>query len=475
MPDVTEPRTEALNLFGLPAGFVWGAATSAFQIEGGADQRGRSIWDRFGEEPGHIVDGADALVACDHLKRYQRDVALLRELGVDAYRFSISWPRVQPGGRGPLAPRGLAFYDRLIDELLGAGITPWVTLYHWDLPEELQNIGGGWAGRGIVDAFVDYAVSVHAAFGDRVRFWATLNEPWCSAWLGYGSGLDAPGVRDHAHAAGAAHHLLLAHGRAVAAMRAQAPADHRFGILLNLSPVAADPRLSADVAPRLARAVRRIDALHNRWWLDALFTGQYPDDAYALLERYLDGLVTADDLAEIGEPVDFLGINYYNDTLVTLAATVRRDDVGEYPGVGEAQIADPSSGVTSMGWPITPEGLRRVLVRVAHEYPAAPSLVVTANGSAWADPPEALAVTGPVPDPRRVAYLRAHLRAVTQAVAEGVDVRGYFAWALIDSFEWSCGFTQRFGLVRVDYATLERRLRTSFVTYRDLIASTRPA
>jgi beta-glucosidase len=358
-------------------------------------------------------------VACDHLKRYQRDVALLRELGVDAYRFSISWPRVQPGGRGPLA-RGLAFYDRLIDELLGAGITPWVTLYHWDLPEELQNIGGGWAGRGIVDAFVDYAVSVHVAFGDRVRFWATLNEPWCSAWLGYGSGLDAPAATTRA---GASHHLLLAHGRSVAA---GAGTDHRFGILLNLSPVAADPRLSADVAPRLARAVRRIDALHNRWWLDALFTGQYPDDAYALLERYLDGLVTADDLAEIGEPLDFLGINYYNDTLVTLAAPVQRDDVGEYPGIGEAQIADPSSGVTSMGWPITPEGLRRVLVRVAHEYPAAPALVVTANGSAWADPPEALAVTGPVPDPRRVAYLRAHLRAVTQAVAEGVDV-GYFA------------------------------------------------
>jgi beta-glucosidase len=463
-----------LDLSGLPAGFTWGAATAAFQIEGAADQRGRSIWDRFCTEPGRIADGSDGLVACDHVKRYQRDVALMGDLGIDAYRFSVAWPRVQPGGRGPFSREGLAFYDRLVDELLGAGITPWVTLYHWDLPEDLQ-IVGGWAGRGVVDAFADYAVAVHAALGDRVRHWATLNEPWCSAWLGHGSGVHAPGIRNHARAARAAHHLLLAHGRAVAGMRAQAPADHRLGIVLNLAPVVVDPRLPADVATRLEPDVRRIDAIHNRWWLDALFTGRYPDDALDVLERHLDGLVSTEDLAEIGEPIDFLGVNYYNDTVVAPADPPGRDDAGQYPGVGGVRPADPTPDATSMGWPVTPDGLRRILLRVTREYPSAPPLVVTENGSAWEDRPEALAADGPVPDPRRVAYLRAHLASMAQAVREGADVRGYFAWSLMDNFEWAYGYTQRFGLLRVDYATLERRPRTSFTAYRDIIASTRLA
>jgi beta-glucosidase len=473
MPQVSDAPTQELDLSGLQAGFMWGAATAAFQIEGGAADRGRSIWDRFCEEPGRIADASDGLVACDHVNRYRQDVALLKELGVDAYRFSISWPRVQPTGRGPLAAKGLAFYDRLVDELLEAGIHPWVTLYHWDLPEELQNVGGGWASRGVVDAFADYAVAVHAALGDRVRFWATLNEPWCSAWLGHGSGVHAPGLRNHARAARAAHHLLLAHGRAIAGMRAQAPADHRLGIVLGLAPVGVDPRLAPDVAARLDRAVRRVDAIHNRWWLDALFAGRYPDDAYDLLEPHLESVVSAEDLAEIGEPIDFLGVNYDDDTLLAPADPPRRDDEGEYPGIAEARLADPLPGATSMGSPITPEGLRRILVRITQEYPSAPPLVVTENGSAWVDPPEALAVDGPVPDPGRVAYLRAHLHALTQAVAEGADVRGYFAWSLMDNFEWAWGYTQRFGLLRVDYATLKRRPRTSFTAYRDLLASAR--
>lgn len=473
MPHVSDAPTQELDLSGLQAGFMWGAATSAFQIEGGAADRGRSIWDRFCEEPGRVVDASDGLVACDHVNRYRQDVALLKELGVDAYRFSISWPRVQPTGRGPLAAKGLACYDRLVDELLGAGIHPWVTLYHWDLPEELQNVGGGWAGRGVVDAFADYAVAVHAALGDRVRFWATLNEPWCSAWLGHGSGVHAPGLRNHPRAARAAHHLLLAHGRAIAGMRGQAPADHRLGIVLNLAPVGVDPRLAPDVATRLDRAVRRVDAIHNRWWLDALFTGRYPDDAYDLLEPHLDGVVSAEDLTDIGEPIDFLGVNYYSDTLLAPADPPRRDDEGEYPGIAEARLADPLPDATSLGWPITPDGLRRILVRITQEYPAAPPLVVTENGSAWIDPPEALAVDGPVPDPQRVAYLRAHLHALTRAVAEGAEVRGYFVWSLMDNFEWAWGYTQRFGLLHVDFATLERRPRTSFTAYRDILTSAR--
>jgi beta-glucosidase len=474
MRNVTVREAGQLDLSGLPADFVWGVATAAFQIEGSAVDRGRSIWDRFCEEPGRIADGSDALVACDHVHRYRGDIGHLRQLGVGAYRFSISWPRVQPGGRGPLVSRGLDFYDRLVDDLLASRITPWATLYHWDLPEELQDVGDGWAGRAVVDAFADYAVSVHAALGDRVRHWITLNEPWCSAWLGHGSGVHAPGARDHVRAARAAHHLLLAHGRAVAGMRSQAPADHRLGMVLNLAEATPDPRLPPDLASRLAPDLCRIDGLHNRWWLDALFTGRYPDDMFDLLERHLDGGVTAEDLDEIGEPLDFLGVNYYSDMLVALARPRGRDGAGTYSGSGGARLAGPLPGATSMGWPVTPDGLRRILLRISREYPSAPPLVVTENGSAWPDPPEALAVDGPVPDQFRVAYLRAHLAALARAVAEGADVRGYFVWSLMDSFEWVHGYTQRFGLLRVDYSTLERRPRTSFTAYRDLIASTRP-
>lgn len=460
------------DLSGLPADFVWGAGTSSFQVEGGAGQRGRSIWDRFCENPVNIVDGSDGLVACDHVKRYRRDVDFLRELGVDAYRFSISWPRVQPGGRGMVSPAGLGFYDRLVDTLLDAGITPWVVLYHWDLPEGLQD-GGGWPGRGIVDAFTDYAVTVHAALGDRVRDWATMSDPWCAAWVGYGSGVHAPGIADHELAARASHHLLLAHGRAVAALRAQAPADHRLGIMLNVAQAVPDPRLPADVAARLAPACRRIDTMHNRWWLDALLRGRYPDDGYDLLAPYLDGVASGDDLAEICAPLDYLGINYYGDTMIVPAEEPGADDEGEYPGVGHVRRADPMPGATSMGRPVTADGLRHMLTRVTREYPGVPPLVVTENGSAWPDPPEALAAEGPVPDPARTAFLYAHLKAVAAAVADGVDVRGYFAWSLMDSFEWAHGYSQRFGLLRVDYATLERRPRTSFLAYRDLIARTR--
>jgi beta-glucosidase len=474
MTTVSGVEADQLDLSGLPAGFVWGAATAAFQIEGDAEHRGRSIWDRFCEQPGRIADGSDGRVACDHVHRYGRDVELLRELGVQAYRFSIAWPRVQPGGKGPLSASGLSFYDRLVDALLGVGVQPWITLYHWDLPEGLQD-EGGWAERDLADRFADYAVAVHVALGDRVRCWATLNEPWCSAWLGYGSGEHAPGLADHELAARASHHLLLGHGRAVAGMRAQAPADHQFGIVLNLFPIRPDDAVPAPALPFLRRAAERIDAIQNRWWLDALLHGDYPADAMDLLAPYLDGVIGADDMDEISQPLEFLGVNYYHDALIVpdtdQAAT---DDHGPYPGVRGVRPADPAPDATSMGWPVTPDGLRRTLLRIGTDYPAAPPLVVTENGSAWEDPPGAIAVRdGPIPDPQRVDYLRRHLAATAQAVAEGADVRGYFAWSLIDNFEWACGYSQRFGLVRVDFHHQERRRRTSFEAYRDLITAAR--
>lgn len=472
MRHVTAAGRGAPDLSGLPAGFLWGAGTSSFQVEGRAGQRGRSIWDRFCEEPGRIVDGSDALVACDHVKRYRRDVEAMADLGLDAYRFSISWPRVLPGGRGMVSPAGLSFYDRLVDALLEAGIAPWATLYHWDLPEGLQD-AGGWTLRGLADAFTDYAVTVHSALGDRVLHWATLDDPWSAAWRGYGSGTHAPGIADHELAARASHHLLLAHGRAVAAMRAQAPADHRFGIMLNVAQIVPDPRLPDAVTARLEPSARRIDAIQNRWWLDALLTGGYPDDGYDLLEPYLGGVVTAEDLAEICVPLDYLGIDYFGDRMIAPAEEPGPDDEGEHPGVGDVRPADPMPEATSTGSPVTPGGLHRTLVRLTEEYPGCPPLVVAANGSAWPDPPEALAADGPVPDPARTDYLHAHLEAVVEAVKDGADVRGYFVWSLLDSFEWAHGYSQRFGLLRVDHATLERRARASFRAYRALIAGTR--
>ena len=473
------PRPPALpDLTGLPAGFLWGVATAAFQIEGDAEHRGRSIWDRLCERPGWIVDGSDAQVACDHVHRYRDDVELMAGLGLDAYRFSISWPRVQPGGKGPLSAAGLDFYDRLVDALLEAGIQPWITQYHWDLPEELED-AGGWAERDVVDRFADYAVSVHAALGDRVRHWATLNEPWCSAWLGYGSGEHAPGRADHRLAARAAHHLLLAHGRAVAGMRAQAPADHQLGIVLNLFPVRMDPAVTRADAVRVRQAVDRLDGLQNRWWLDALFEGRYPADILALLERHLAGVVEDGDLEEISQPLDFLGVNYYHDALITAATPEAADERGPYPGMSGVGPAEPEGEATSMGWPVTPRGLRDILVRVGVDHPAAPPLVVTENGSAWDDAePDADADAdaeqpGTLEDVRRVSFLYEHLSSVADAVRDGADVRGYFAWSLMDNFEWACGYSQKFGLVQVDFDTLERRPRASYAAYRAAVEAAR--
>jgi beta-glucosidase len=451
-----------------PSGFRWGTATAAFQIEGDAAGRGDSIWDELCRQPGRIADGSNGLTACDHVRRYAEDVALMAGLGVGAYRFSVSWPRVQPGGRGPLTAAGVGFYDRLVDELLAADIEPWVTLYHWDLPLELAGAAGGWTTRDVVDRFTEYALGMHSALGDRVGHWLTLNEPWCSSWLGYGSGEHAPGDRDHVLAARASHHLLLAHGTATRAMRAQAPAHHQLGVVLNIANVHPAPGREDD--PDVTNAVRIIDGVQNRWWLDALFTGRYPAD---LLEQFapgLEGIIQDDDLATISTPIDVLGINYYNDHFVDVGGPPERTLSKVHPVAEQITGVDPGTAGTGIGWPVTPSGLTDILLRVGNEYPAAPPLAVTENGSAYPDPDTAPADGSVVKDPARVAYLHAHLEAMAIAQQKGADVQAYFAWSLIDNFEWAWGYEQRFGLIHVDFATQERRPKASYEAYRDYIA-----
>ena len=463
-------QTSARPGFG-PDEFRWGTATAAFQIEGDAAGRGDSIWDEQCRRPGRIADASNGLVACDHVHRYREDVALMGELGADAYRFSISWPRVQPGGRGPLAATGVDFYDRLVDELLGAGIEPWATLYHWDLPLELAGAEGGWTGRDVVDRFTEYALGIHRALGDRVRDWTTLNEPWCSAWLGYGSGEHAPGERDHGLAAAASHHLLLAHGTAVRALRAQAPADHRLGIVLNLSNIR--PAAGREDDEAVAVAVHAVDGLQNRWWLDAVLSGRYPADVLELLAPSLQDLIQDDDLSVISTPIDVLGINYYCDTFVDLDGPVTRTLAAAYPVPERFTSVDPGPSGTGIGWPVTPSGLTDILLRVGTDYPDAPPLAVTENGSAYPDPDVAPADGSVLADPDRVAYLRSHLEALAVAREKGADVRAYFAWSLMDNFEWAWGYTQRFGLIQVDFGSQERRPKRSFETYKEHIVRSR--
>jgi beta-glucosidase len=468
-----EPVRSDPELLGFPSDFVWGVATAAFQIEGDRAGRGDSIWDALCDRPGAVVDGSNADIACDHVHRYPEDVALMRGLGVDAYRFSISWPRVQPGGRGPLAASGVGFYDRLVDTLLEAGIQPWATLYHWDLPVELQ-ADGGWAHRGIVDAFTEYAVGIQDALGDRVRNWMTINEPWCVVWLGHGNGYHAPGVTDRAAATRASHHVLLAHGRAVRAMRAQARPDSGFGMVLNSFPFYPARWLSREQAEVVRPHTRMMDGVQNRWWLDALFTGRYPEDVLELLGPDLEGVVRPGDLDEIAQPLDFLGINYYNDQImVPSQRTGEVPEGGAFPAPLPVQADDPGEDGTTMGWAVTPQGLRDHLVRLRDSYPGLPPILITENGSAYVDDPDDVGPDGFIEDPMRVAYLRSHLSALARAVRDGVDVRGYFVWSLLDNFEWAWGYTQRFGLVRVDYQTQVRTPKRSYQVYRDLVAAQR--
>jgi beta-glucosidase len=462
---VEAARTEGTDRLSLPHGFLWGAATWAPGIEGDRDHRGPSIWDSWLQEE---ADGQVFGTAGDHVHRFATDVELLRRLGVGAYRFSIAWPRVLPEGIGTPAAEGLGFYDRLVDTLLEAGIEPYTTLYYGDLPAVLHR-DGGWPDRRIVDRFVDYAVGVHAVLGDRIQTWATVSSPWAGAWLGHANGSIPPGLRDRSLATRAAHHLLLAHGRAVTAMRAQAPADHQFGLALDLCGIHPHPELDLGALPHVRQALQVMDGLRNRWWLGAIVGDGYPEDMVALLSDDLDGVVRGGDLDEIGVPLDFLGVDYRHDEVVTVAEHPALEGDGSYPGARGVRPAG-----TDTGAPSTPSGLTDLLLRIAREYPDSPPLVVTEAGTADdGDEEEIPDGQDPVEDPLRVDYLRAHIAAVVRAVEAGADVRGYFVWSLLDSASCSPGYARRFGLVRVDERTRDRRPRRSFEVYRSIIADRR--
>lgn len=441
-----------------PEDFVWGVATSAQQIEGARDAGGRgdSVWDWYATRKGTIEDGSDPFRACDHYNRWREDIELMRWLGVSAYRFSTSWSRIMPGGDGNPNTAGLDFYDRLVDALLAAGIEPFVTLNHWDMPAELMD-DGGWASRDTVGAFVEYAEAVTARLGDRVSHWATHNEPWCIATLGYEEGCHAPGGTDPAAALPAAHHLLLSHGLAVGVVRANAE-DARCGIVLNLSP--AWPHSDTDED---REAARRFDGLFNRWFLDPVFRGEYPADAVADRTRrgHLEGdlmpFVRNGDMEIIRAPIDHLGINYYSRTAVK--AGPGGDPVG-------APLV-PKEELTEMGWEVFPDGLTDILVRVAEDYGPA-EMFVTENGIAL---PDVADDEDRVNDPGRVSFLRDHLLAAHRAIEAGVPLKGYFHWSLMDNFEWGNGYTKRFGLFRVNFETCERIPKESARWYRDAIAA----
>ncbi|SDY45484.1 broad-specificity cellobiase [Micromonospora pattaloongensis] len=448
-----------------PPGFLWGAATAAYQIEGAATEGGRtpSIWDTFSHTPGRVVAGHTGDVACDHYHRFRDDVKLMAELGLKSYRFSVSWPRVQPGGRGPANQAGLDFYRRLVDDLLEHGIEPWLTLYHWDLPQELED-AGGWPERDTAARFADYAALTHAALGDRVRYWTTFNEPWCSAFLGYGSGVHAPGRNDPAASVRAAHHLMLGHGLAVQALRAARP-DHDLGITLNLYAVS-----PATGSPADADAARRIDALANRSFLDPVLRGAYPADLVEDLRAVTDFSHVRDgDLSVIATPLTMLGINYYSRYVV--AAPIEGQEREAYwrapscwPASEQVRFVDRGAPVTDMNWEIDAPGLVEVLRRVHRDYPELP-LYITENGSAFVDE----VTDGGVDDPDRLAYFDSHLRACHEAISHGVPLRGYFAWSLMDNFEWAWGYTKRFGLVYVDYDSQRRIPKSSARWYAEVI------
>ncbi|GAP37258.1 GH1 family beta-glucosidase [Piscinibacter sakaiensis] len=427
-----------------PEDFVWGVATSAFQIEGSAraDGKGPSIWDRFCERPGAIADGSHGEVACDHVQRWREDLDLVAALGVDAYRFSVSWPRVQPQGQGAWNDRGLDFYERLVDGLLARGVRPYLTLNHWDLPDALQQ-RGGWAARDTVHRFVDYALGLQARLGDRVAAITTHNEPWVIATLGHEWGSFAPGLKDRATAVQVSHHLLLSHGLALQALRA-AGCRARLGIVLNLAPVHAATRSAAD------RVQARIDdGRLVRWYMDPLFHGRYPDDVLEHLGADAPRTEPGD-LAAIATPMDFLGINYYSRSVASAD--------------GSWQAGRSGLALTDMGWEVYPTGLTELLLRLHRDWPV-PPLYVKENGAAFRDE----CVDGRVHDAERVAYLAAHIAAVGAALAAGVPVAGYMVWSLLDNFEWTSGYAKRFGLVHVDYATQRRTLKDSARWYRDFL------
>ncbi len=446
----TAPKPAADAVSWLPNGFRFGAATASYQVEGAVreDGRGESIWDRFSHKPGAVVGGDTGDVACDHYHRWADDLDLMVELGLESYRFSIAWPRVQPDGRGPLNSRGVAFYRRLAEGLLERGIEPVATLYHWDLPQARQEVGG-WAVRDTALRFAEYAAHMAAELGDVVQGWITHNEPWVVAFLGHAHGRKAPGVRDWPTALAVSHNLLLSHGLAVDALRAAVKAP--VGITLNLNPMRGDE----------PAAVAMMDAHQNRWFLDPVLRGTYPVEMLEHYERVFGPLpvLNPEDMDVISRPIDFLGVNYYNPTYVRSSS--------EAP-LGASTVV-PRGATTAMGWPVDASGLQDMLLRLRADYGDL-QIWITENGAAFDD--ERL-VDGVVEDPSRVAYLKTHLEALRASVQAGVNVQRYHAWSLLDNFEWEHGYDKRFGIVRVDYDTQERTPKRSALWYRDHIAATR--
>ncbi|WP_312169832.1 family 1 glycosylhydrolase [Microbacterium sp.] len=468
-----------------PENFLFGAATAAYQIEGAAFEDGRtaSIWDAFCREPGAVIGGDNGDVACDHYHRYPQDVALMKDLGLQTYRFSTSWSRVRPDG-GAVNAKGVDFYERLVDELLANDILPWLTLYHWDMPQALQETGG-WTNRDTVSRFLEYAGTMHDALGDRVNVWTTLNEPWCSSFLSYTGGEHAPGHTSVAEGLLSAHHLLLAHGETVRELRRR-DASLNLGITLNHTVAdPADPTNPADVD-----AARRVDGQFNRWFLDPIYRAEYPADIVEDIRAVdaeaiarFEAAVHDGDLATIAQHIDTQGVNYYHGDLVSGTApevapvsggpTTGRPGRSPYPSFEGIHAVERGLARTAQNWEVQPEGLTRLLQRVWTEYaePAGTVLYMTENGAAYDDAPIVQNGEVRVHDDARTEFLRLHLGAVLDAADAGVDVRGYFYWSLFDNFEWAWGYDKRFGIVRVDYDTQERSLKDSGREYARIIAA----
>jgi len=458
-----------------PEGFVWGVSTAAYQIEGAVHEGGRgpSIWDTYSHTPGKVMRGDTGDVACDHYHRLEEDLDLLKAIGAQVYRFSIAWPRIQPTGKGPANAAGIAFYDRLIDGLIARGIKPVPTLYHWDLPQALED-EGGWANRAIIDWFADYARIVFDAFGDRVDMWTTINEPWVACYLGYALDIHAPGRADQAAAAAAHHHLLLAHAAAVEVSR-RSHRQAKVGIALNLMHIYPTSEHRDDVA-----AAALADSQLNKSFLQPLFAHGYPQDLAWLTDRLQEGgaLVRPGGLDRIATPIRFFAINSYHPRHLfapprlteTRAAGFDGGYVSPFAfGLPIADVVPATIARTAMGWPVEPDGFRDLLIRLSNDYPYVP-LYISENGFSAADYADQ---QGTVKDPERIAYLASHLRAAQEAIAAGVDLRGYWIWSFLDNFEWAFGYGQRFGLVYVDYPTGRRTPKTSFGWVRDLFAANR--
>jgi beta-glucosidase len=439
---MSAPReTDSAISLSFPDEFRWGVSTAAYQIEGAAqvDGRGESIWDRFSHTPGKTLNGDTGDVACDHYHRWPTDIRIMQELGVNAYRFSIAWPRVLPTGRGEVNEPGLAFYDRLVDALLETGIEPWITLYHWDLPQALED-EGGWANRATIDAFAEYADIVTRRLGDRVKNWITINEPWVVSTMGYLWGVMAPGRQDLKESLAVAHALLLAHGDAVEVVRRNVR-DAQVGITLNLASVYPDSESDAD-----HEAAKRVDGSTNRWFLDPVFRGSYPNDMLAFYDDALPDIQDGD-FDRIARATDFLGINNYSPVYV-------KHDPDGLGGIG---LAEREGERTAVGWLVEPKAFEELLVRVHDDYKPA-AIYVTENGAAFEDERP---IDGRVRDPRRTAYLHDHILAARRAIDEEVPLGGYFVWSLLDNFEWAHGYSVRFGITYVNYSTQERTIKDS--------------